>query len=116
MVPVRNSQGQSVELPTSPLTRFGYDLEFDSHGKLDDLTIDFTAVAEHLYQLERAARSRGAGIALVIFDPPYMKRILESPRGEYLKQHLKFMQGKPWVRHDEHYHVDFSIKCKANAG
>jgi penicillin-insensitive murein endopeptidase len=116
MVPVRNGQGQSVDLPTSALNRFGYDLEFDRQGRLDDLTIDFRAVAEHLYQLDRAARARGAGIALVIFDPPYLNRLFDSPRGGYLKQHLKFMQGKPWVRHDEHYHVDFSIKCKANAG
>lgn len=116
MVPVRNGQGQSVDLPTSALNRFGYDLEFDRQGRLEELTIDFGAVAEHLYQLDRAARARGVGLALVIFDPPYLNRLFASPRGEYLKQHLKFMQGKPWVRHDEHYHVDFSIKCKPNAG
>lgn len=22
------------------------------------------------------------------------------------------MKGRPWVRHDEHYHVDFALPCK----
>jgi penicillin-insensitive murein DD-endopeptidase len=30
-----------------------------------------------------------------------------------LKANIKFMQGKAWIRHDEHYHVDFSFPCKA---
>jgi penicillin-insensitive murein endopeptidase len=29
-----------------------------------------------------------------------------------LKQNLRFMKNKPWVRHDEHYHVDFAVPCK----
>jgi penicillin-insensitive murein endopeptidase len=29
----------------------------------------------------------------------------------YLKQKLPFMKGKSWVRHDEHYHVDFAVPC-----
>jgi penicillin-insensitive murein DD-endopeptidase len=90
MVPVRNRQGQAADLPISALNRFGYDLEFDRQGRFDDLTIDFRAVAEHLYQLDRAARARGVGIALVIFDPPFLNSLFEAPRGEYLKQHLKF--------------------------
>lgn len=28
-----------------------------------------------------------------------------------LKQKLPFMKGKPWVCHDEHYHVDFAVPC-----
>ena len=26
---------------------------------------------------------------------------------------LTFMAAKPWIRHDEHYHVDFAVPCKA---
>ena len=25
---------------------------------------------------------------------------------------LPFMRGKPWIRHDEHYQVDFGVPCK----
>jgi penicillin-insensitive murein endopeptidase len=67
MVPVLDRTGRSVPLPTSALNRFGYDIEFDAAGRYQDLEIDFAAVAEHLYQLDAAARRRGIGIALVIF-------------------------------------------------
>ena len=116
MVPVVNKAGRSVPLPTSPLNRFGYDIEFDSSGRYDELEIDFPAVAEHLYQLQVTARAQGIGIALVIFDEAYLPRLFATARGPHLQQNLKFMKGKPWVRHDEHYHVDFAVGCRSFAG
>ena len=116
MVPVLDRHGRSVPLPTSALNRFGYDLEFDAQGRYGDLQIDFPAIAEHLYQLDLAARAQGVGIALVIFDPSYLPRLWSTERGPYLKQNLRFMKAKPWVRHDEHYHVDFAIECRSLAG
>ena len=113
-VPVRNAQGKSVPLPGSIGNRFGYDLEFNAAARYGEYGIDFPAMAEHLYQLHVAAKARGAGIALVIFDAPYLPRLFATPRGAYLKENLNFMKGKPWVRHDEHYHVDFAIPCKTN--
>ena len=110
MVPVRNAKGRSVPLPSSPLNKFGYDIEFDAAGRFEDLSIDFEAIAEHLYQLDVAARARGSGLALIIFDEAYLPRLYATPRGEHVRG-LKFMRGKPWIRHDEHYHVDFAIKC-----
>lgn len=115
-VPVRNAQGKSVPLPGSIGNRFGYDLEFNADAQYGEYSIDFPALAEHLYQLHIAAKVRGVGIALVILDAPFLPRLFATPRGVYLKQNLNFMKGKPWVRHDEHYHVDFAIACKANTG
>jgi penicillin-insensitive murein DD-endopeptidase len=115
-VPVRNAAGQSVPIPTSPLTRFGYDVEFDAKAKFGEFRIDFVATAEHLYQLHQVGKAQGVGITLVIFDPQYLPMLFATPRGSYLKQHLPFMKGKPWVRHDEHYHVDFGVPCKAKKG
>jgi penicillin-insensitive murein endopeptidase len=116
MVPVMNRAGRSIPLPTNALNRFGYDLEFDAAGRYEELEIDFLAIAEHLYQLHLAARTQGIGIALVIFDEAYLPRLFATARGPSLKQNLKFMKGKPWVRHDEHYHVDFAVKCGPFAG
>lgn len=113
MVPVLDKAGRSVPLPTSALNRFGYDIEFDTAGRYEGLEVDFPAIAEHLYQLHAAARSRGSGIALVIFDTAYLPRLFATPRGPYLQQNLNFMKRQPWVRHDEHYHVDFAVKCQA---
>lgn len=115
-VPVRDAQGKSVPLPTGIGNRFGYDLEFDADARYGEYSIDFPAIAEHLYQLHLAAKARGAGIALVIFDAPFLPRLFATPRGAYLKENLNFMKGKPWVRHDEHYHVDFAVACKPDAG
>jgi penicillin-insensitive murein endopeptidase len=116
MVPVVDKHGKSVPLPTGPLNKFGYDIEFDRNATFDGLTIDFAAIAEHLYQLHLAARAKGIDLALVIFDEPYLPRLFATEHGPYLKQHLKFLQGTPWVRHDEHYHVDFAVSCRPFAG
>jgi penicillin-insensitive murein DD-endopeptidase len=113
MVPVRDKKGRPATIPRSALNKFGYELEFDASGKFEDLTIDFTAIAEHMYQLDRAAKAAGSGLALVIFDPQYLPRLFATSRGQYLRENVPFMKGKPWIRHDQHYHVDFLIKCQA---
>ncbi len=110
-VPVLNYEGKSVPIPTSPTTRFGYDLEFDAAARLEELRIDFVALAEHLYQLDIAAKGNKSGIALVIFDPVYFDKLFATPRGSQIRS-LPFMKGKPWVRHDEHIHVDFAVPCR----
>lgn len=109
-VPVRDKAGRPVRLPTPATQRFGYSIEFDKDARYGEYSIDFAAMAEHLYQLDQSARARGHGIALVIFDSAYLPRLFDTPRGPALKQ-LNFMKGKPWVRHDEHYHVDFAVPC-----
>jgi penicillin-insensitive murein endopeptidase len=114
-VPVKNSKGQSVPLPTNLSDKLGYDVEFNQEAKYGEFSIDFEALAEHLYQLDLAAKAAGSGLALVIFDTQYLPRLFATKRGLYLKENLPFMKGKPWVRHDEHYHVDFAVPCKANA-
>jgi penicillin-insensitive murein endopeptidase len=111
-VPVRDAAGRSVPLPTPATQRFGYDLDFNADARLDGLHIDFAALAEHLHQLDVAAKARGRGLALVIFDTAYLPRLFATPRGAYLRAHVRFMKGQPWVRHDEHYHVDFAIPCQ----
>lgn len=114
-VPVRDGQGRPARLPTPLTQRFGYDIEFDADGRYGEYRIDFAALAAHLHQLDLAARARGHGLALVIFDPAYLPQLFATPHGPALRK-LNFMKGKPWVRHDEHYHVDFAVPCvKASA-
>ena len=113
MVPVVDAVGRSVPLPTRVSNKFGYNINFDANAQYKEYTIDFEAIAEHLYQLDIASKAQGAGIALVIFDPPYLPKLFATKRGGYLKSHLKFLQRNAWVRHDEHYHVDFSVACQA---
>lgn len=110
MVPVRDGQGRPATLPASAANRYGYDLEFDSDGRLGDLRIDFDAIAAHLHALDQRSRASGAGIARVIFDPALTRRLLKQPAGDRIRT-LPFMKSTPWIRHDEHYHVDFAVRC-----
>lgn len=111
-VPVKDRAGKSVPIPTDVISRFGYDVEFDANARYAGYVIDFPAMAEHLYQLDQAAKARGKTIALVIFDPVFLPHLFATDRGSYLRKHLPFMKGRPWVRHDEHYHINFAIACE----
>lgn len=117
MVPVLDEKGRSVSLPGSASNRYGYDIEFDANARyrIDAkrvLRIDFEAMAEHLYALDRAAKTSGAPIDRVIFDPAYLPKLFATRRGTYLRRNIEFTRGKVWWRHDEHYHVDFATKCR----
>jgi penicillin-insensitive murein endopeptidase len=110
MVPVRGRDGRPAQLPRTAHNHYGYDLEFDDSGQFADLRIDFAAIAAHLAQLDLEARRHGFGIARVILEPAYIPHVLATPAGQRIKS-LPFMKTRPWVRHDEHYHVDFAVKC-----
>lgn len=114
MVPVINKAGESVHLPTTPLNRYGYDIEFDAKGKFGDYTIDYEALAAHLVALHKAAKKHGAGIGRVIFDPQLAPNLYTTTSGEYLRKNIPIQKTKSWVRHDEHYHVDFLVECRAH--
>lgn len=107
MVPVRRADGTPSAIPTTPWRKFGYALEFDAAGHSGNLQIDFAAMAAHLEALDRAARPHGLAIELVILAPEYQRQLAEAPRGRTLVRRMPWMTSKPWVRHDDHYHVDF---------
>ena len=111
-VPVRNADGESVPLSTHVFNKWGYDVEFDGRGRYEDVGIDFEAMAAHLVELQRAAEARGIGIRRVIFDPklqPFLHRTAAWPE---LAGKIRFSTRPSWVRHDEHYHVDFDVACE----
>ncbi len=111
-VPVRDAQGRPAALPLNALNRYGYDLEFDAEGRLGDLVIDFDAVNAHLLALDAAARAEGIVVERVIFDPPYLPKLYAAERGSEVRRRVRFMPRPAWVRHDEHYHVDFGLRCE----
>lgn len=111
MVPVLRD-GRSEPLPTHAFNRYGYDIEFDAQGRYEDYAIDYEAMAAHLVALHQAAAARKVGIARVIFDPPLQPALFATSHGPYLRTHLKVSKTHAWVRHDEHYHVDFDVPCR----
>ncbi len=112
MVPVVNPSGESVHLPTHPFNRFGYDIEFDNDGRLDEWRIDYEAMAAHIVALHKASVKRGYNLWRVIFAPELQPHLYKTQYGSYLAKHIQFSKKRSWVRHDEHYHVDFAIPCK----
>lgn len=111
-VPVVDRAGRSVPLPTNVLDKFGYDIEFDTQGRYKDYSIDFEALADHLFALKDAADKRGIKIGRVIFDNELQKLLFRTKQGAELRKAVAFSTKKPWVRHDEHYHVDFVVPCR----
>jgi penicillin-insensitive murein endopeptidase len=112
MVPVVNEEGESVHLPTHYFNRLGYDIEFDVNSKYDEYTIDYEAMASHIAALHKSAKKQGADIWRVIFDPQLQPNLFTTKHGSYLKKHIRFSEKRSWVRHDEHYHVDFRVRCE----
>lgn len=112
MVPVVDKQGKSVHLPTNPLNRYGYNIEFDKQGKYKDYLLDYEALGAHIVALHKIARKNGIALWRVIFDPELQPYLYKTRYGEYIKNNIKIPKKKSWVRHDEHYHVDFIVKCK----
>jgi penicillin-insensitive murein endopeptidase len=47
----------------------------------------------------------------VIFDPKLRLRLVGTPAWSDIKE-LPFMTKPAWIRHDEHYHVDFEVPCR----
>jgi penicillin-insensitive murein endopeptidase len=113
MVPVVNEAGVSVHLPTHMFNKFGYNLEFDGKGHYEEYSIDYESLAAHIVALDKVARHKKVGLWRVIFDPKLQPNLLKTQYGDYLKANIKFSTRRSWVRHDEHYHVDFAVDCEA---
>lgn len=111
-VPVRTLEGKVAELPTSPFNKLGYNVEFDREARAGLLKIDFDAMALHLLALDKAAKAHKIGIRRVIFALDLMPQLMASTHGAELRGRINFSKSPSWVRHDEHYHVDFDVPCK----
>jgi len=73
---------------------------------------DFVALAAHIVQLHRHAKKNGHDIWRVIFAPELQTELYETRYADYLRTNIRFSNKRSWVRHDEHYHVDFDVACE----
>ena len=112
MTPMVDEHGQSKHLPTNPLNKLGYAIEFDAEGNYKDLSIDYESMAAHIVALHKESKKLGYDLWRVIFDPTLQDGLFKTKYSKYLKDNITFSKRRSWVRHDEHYHVDFSIPCK----
>jgi penicillin-insensitive murein endopeptidase len=109
MVPVNTLAGEPSTLSTNMFNKFGYSVEFDSTGKAPGYAINFEVMAAHLRAICASAEEQGVGIKVVIFDTELQKHLFASKGGQGLAALMKFSTKPAWVRHDEHYHIDFTV-------
>jgi len=112
MTPVTNQKNESVHLPTNPLNKFGYNIEFNGKGEYENYRIDYEAMAAHIVMLHKETKSLSYDIWRVIFDPSLQSGLFKTKYKNYLQSNISFSKKRSWVRHDEHYHIDFSIPCE----
>ena len=112
--PMMDEKGTSTHLATHLFNKLGYNIELDSNGSYENLTIDYLAMAAHIVALDKHTKAQGYKIWRVIFDPQLQAGLFTTPYGAYLKTQIEFSKKPSWVRHDEHYHVDFIIPCQKN--
>lgn len=110
MVPIITENNESITFPTDIWNKFGYSIEFDSNGSIENYKIDFESIAKHLYQLHLAAAENGTRIGRVIFDLKFQPDLFATKTGKKIRSLMSFSTKRSWVRHDEHYHVDFIIQ------
>lgn len=109
MVPVIDHDRHSFPFPATIYNGFGYAVEFDSQGQADEFAIDFEALAVHLQCLDTLSSKYGLGIRRVIFAPDLQPLLFASKTGQVIKESIVFSKRPSWVRHDDHYHIDFKI-------
>ena len=111
MVPVLRA-GVPEPFPSSLFNGFGYAVEFDPQGSYRDYRIDYDAMAAQLLALQHAAGRNGIGIDVVIFDNSLQQQLWKARDGRQLQQAMRFARTPAWIRHDEHYHVNFRVPCR----
>jgi len=112
MTPVINAHGKSVHLPTHLFNKYGYSIELDEDGRYQSYGIDYEALAAHLVALHKSAREHHINIWRVIFDPKLQPHLFKTKYADYIEKNIKLSVKRSWVRHDEHYHVDFTVECE----
>lgn len=93
-------------LPTNIFNKYGYALDFDQKGRGEVGQINFKAIDASLLALQEYANTQGGRIQRVFFAPDLQKHLSAKVRSKF-----QFNTKQSWVRHDDHYHVDFGFPC-----
>ena len=112
MVPVLDKNNKPTYFLTVAENQYGYDVDFNEQGENENLKIDFESLGAHIVALHKASLNNNIELWRIIFAPDLQDELYDTKYGNYIKSNIKIPTKKSWVRHDEHFHVDFKIKCK----
>lgn len=109
LVPVSDPAGRPAQLPTWPWNQLGYGWELDERGSVAGrYRLDFESLARLLLAIDREAAARHLRIERLILTPEYLPLLFSTPSGQKLGAlRERFLKRQAWVRHDEHFHIDF---------
>jgi len=113
LVPVRDIKNKKQQkLPTNLRNKFGYDIDFNTSAQFKHLEIDFDALGLLIKTLVETAQKNNIKVWRVIFDPRLQPLLYQSKHGSWLQKNVLIPKKKSWVRHDDHIHIDFNVKCQ----
>lgn len=107
-MPLQTADGSAASMPISIWNKMGYGNEFDAQGKMGEWRIDEALIADHLLALASAGAAHQVRIERIIVTPDFHAKLFAG-RPDLKVLLPLFMKQEAWVRHDEHYHVDFAI-------
>ncbi len=115
IVPVKTDSSPTI-LKTHIANKYGYGIHVDTNGwcETQQCRIDFDVIAAHLHGLADAANAEGLSISRVVFAPDLQPHLFATEQGRSLRSKLTFSKKPSWVRHDEHYHLDFDNPDRKN--
>lgn len=109
-VPIQLDSGKRTCPSTQIWNAWGYKLRFDSSGRSNGESIDFETIALHLKTLHEVATEQHLRIVFVIFETELQRKLLQTKHGNYIQRNIRLSKLPAWVRHDNHYHVDFEVR------
>ena len=107
-------RGETVSDTAKVISRYGIDYTVVDMSDLEQIRaaiLERMGVRPHTVALLPKAiggENATTPIELVIVAPEFRRQIIASDAGRALVR-MPWMTGRPWVRHDDHYHVDFRI-------
>jgi hypothetical protein len=97
---------EALEFTRSELRKLGAPagsvLEYTENGQNRELPI----------HLDEASKRHQLVITRVILAPEYLPLLWATETGRKLRKRLPFLETPAWIRHDEHYHVDFAVASR----
>ena len=84
----------------------------DNATWLRNKSVSLDTLPEGFKQVRDTSREHGIGIRRIIFDVAQQPKLAATASGAQVMRRFAFNKQQSWVRHDEHYHVDFSVPCR----
>jgi penicillin-insensitive murein endopeptidase len=95
MASALDALGQSAHLPTHALNRYGYEIQFDVRGHYGENRIDYDSLGAHIVAPDKAAKSHGVDIWLILCDSKFQPYLYKTRYGDYIRGDISISAKRP---------------------